>query len=85
MEYKAIYKCRMCGARYAVHSGIDQDKAVEITAMLAAGVVCQVPARLPHRCDPELCRMGLADFQGWEADKLTEHPDGRTESGLLEE
>lgn len=68
MEYRSIYKCRLCGERYA--SGVTGNKelalrtVVELTAMGYS-----VEPQAPTMTEPHSCKgggFGIADFQGWE-------------------
>lgn len=71
MEYRAVYKCRLCGETYK--SGAhDTDRRVVENHMeeIAAGIrgtpmTAFVSEKKIHRCAGG--SLGLADFQGWEA------------------
>lgn len=68
MQYKAIYKCRLCGK---VYSNLTAAADLVERSMLeqAAGTFGEVPLGQPmtktHSCADG--SLGLADFQGWEA------------------
>lgn len=71
MEYKAIYKCRICGQKYTSGATTCKDIAyrtvVELTAM-GYSVEAQAPTMTaPHICQGER-GVGVADFLGWEKD-----------------
>lgn len=68
--YRPYYKCRMCGATYAVGPNTDKDIADLCMAELNVGVVGTV-AMAPTLTDTHNCTgehagsLGLADFIGW--------------------
>lgn len=67
MEYKAVYRCRLCGAEY--RPGITTGEAMALAHMeeLAAGICGTVP-NAPRKIEPHQCpdgSLGVADFQGW--------------------
>lgn len=69
-EYKAIYKCRLCGMVYANGLTTGEEMAYRCTCNVAAGIVgvyAQEPLKLtPHLCEGDYTgSVGLADFQGW--------------------
>lgn len=72
MTYKAIYKCRLCGATYqcgaTAGKGIAEKCMVELVVGLK-GITPQAPTMTEmHRCGGvHTSSLGLADFQGWEA------------------
>lgn len=70
MEYKAVYKCRLCGERY--YNG--QCAGTEIAEMVLLemnvgirGVIQNAPQKTDtHHCGGKYTgSLGLADFQGW--------------------
>lgn len=72
MEYKAVYRCRLCGAVY--HNGTTMD-ALNTTmhmAYLSANTPLSRLAVQAPEIDCHFCRgkyndsKGVADFQGWE-------------------
>lgn len=88
MEYKAIYKCRLCGAVYK--SGATTGEAMAEAHMLEmsaglCGTVPMAPRKIEmHRCGGKYTgSLGAADFCGWQA--VPGYTDDRTESGLLED
>lgn len=68
MEYKAKYKCRLCGEEYTgVITG--ENVAWQCMVEMNAGIHCTVPMA-PLKTDIHHCSggsLGLADFLGWEA------------------
>lgn len=72
MEYKAIYKCRLCGKTYHNGAAAGQKVATRIMAELVAGIIPTRPMaptkKEMHCCGGEHAgSLGLADFQGWKA------------------
>ena len=67
MEYKAIYKCRLCGRTYHNGATTGAKQATLCMELLHGGirgVVPQAPAMTEtHHCGGDC--LGLADFQGW--------------------
>lgn len=70
---KAIYKCRLCGETY--HNGTNAGEKVAERCMLElnVGLVCTQPMAptmtTTHHCGGDHDgSLGLADFQGWEAE-----------------
>lgn len=68
MEYRAIYKCRLCGNKYSCTATGNKDIAyrtvVELT-VLGYSTEPQAPTMTaPHPCPSG--SIGVADFQGWE-------------------
>lgn len=92
MEYKAVYKCRLCGEVFAVTGTADKKTAQECTWALCLGIIHTDPLA-PTMTDVHNCggdhagSLGLADFQGWEACRRRQPSDldDHTESGLFEE
>lgn len=72
MEYKAIYKCRLCGAVY--RNGTTTGEAVATAHMveLSAGI-CSTAPLAPRKIETHYCggqfagSLGAADFCGWQA------------------
>ena len=95
MEYKAVYKCRLCGETYISWATGDKKVAEACMVELTMGIKGTVPLTPTltetHDCGGEHDgSLGLADFQGWEATAPAPkmppaYMDDRTESGLLEE
>lgn len=66
-EYKAVYKCRLCGERYT-DCITGRATAVGIAYELAVGVGTHIP-QAPTMRTVHLCKnggIGMSDFQGWE-------------------
>ena len=68
--YKAIYKCRLCGAVY--HNGTCTGEKIATICMQQinvgiSGIVPDAPrVTETHYCGGQFAgSMGLADFQGW--------------------
>lgn len=85
MQYKAVYRCRLCGKEY--RPGITTDQAMAVAHMeeLAAGLCGTVPVA-PRLTEPHPCHdgsLGVADFLGWKADYS--HVYDESLSGLLED
>lgn len=94
MKYRALYKCRLCGAEYyAPTYTTDQDTAASTMVHLNAGVRganhMQPNPTGTHVCAGEHTgSLGLSDFLGWKADPGHAVPadmDDHTTSGLLED
>lgn len=88
MEYKAIYKCRLCGAVYHSGATTGQEIAEQHMLDLSVGLVCIIPMAPRqieiHRCGGKYTgSLGAADFCGWQG--VPNCMDDRTESGLLED
>ena len=72
MEYKAVYKCRLCGAVYENGATTGTDMARLTITELTCGLVCTLPMA-PRMTETHDCAggytgsMGVADFQGWKA------------------
>lgn len=73
MEYRAVYKCRLCGERYSPgYYDTDLRTVENHMEEMAAGIrgtplTALVSEKKIHRCADS--SLGLADFQGWEAGK----------------
>lgn len=72
MEYKAIYKCRLCGETYRSGTTTGRDIAhacmVELNLGLVGTVALAPTMTETHNCGGDHAgSLGLADFQGWEA------------------
>lgn len=71
-KYKTIYKCRLCGERYATGKPVKCETAIAATSCLVLNIKGVVP-ETPTLTDTHICggdhtgSIGLADFQGWEA------------------
>lgn len=69
MEYRAIYKCRLCNKEF--EDACTCNKGLVFDCMIA--MVCDTKLGQPlepqklnlHCCDDK--SMGLADFQGWKS------------------
>ena len=88
MEYRAVYKCRLCGAVY--QTGATTGEAVATLHMeeMSAGICSTVPLAPrkieTHRCGGKYTgSLGAADFCGWQAPPNCKGE--KTESGLLED
>ena len=72
MVYKAIYKCRLCGETYSNETTTGREMATACMAELNVGI-CGTVALAPTMTETHYCggdhaaSLGLADFQGWEA------------------
>lgn len=70
---KAIYKCRLCGAIYGNSIPINKTLAARSMVELNVGLVRTEP-QAPTMTETHLCggdhagSLGLADFQGWQAE-----------------
>lgn len=88
MEYKAVYRCRLCGAEYKPGATAGEAIAAAHMYELAADL-CGIVPEAPRKIEPHLCpdgSMGVADFLGWKAEKRTcQDYDMDKESGLLED
>lgn len=88
-KYKALYKCRLCGARFTDDAyTTDRDTAVSYMVNMAGGVrgaFLHEPANQGmHECADG--SLGLAVFLGMEKAKPAGYDrNEKTESGLLEE
>jgi hypothetical protein len=74
MEYKAIYKCRLCGETYADGCTTGRKVAERCMAELVVGVISTQPLAptmtTAHNCGGDHAgSLGLADFQGWKRTK----------------
>lgn len=68
MEFRAIYKCRLCGTKFhrteTGNAELVYKNVVELTS-LGYSLTPQAPTMTtPHICPPG--SYGIADFQGWE-------------------
>lgn len=72
MEYKAIYKCRLCGEVFTAGGTTEKKTAQHTLVAVCMGYIHPDPLA-PGRLDVHDCKgdragsLGLADFQGWEA------------------
>lgn len=94
MKYRAVYKCRLCGAEYFSPTyTTDPDTVANCMAYANAGVrganIMQPTMTGTHVCgDKHPGALGLSDFLGWKADPGQAVPadlDDHTTSGLLED
>lgn len=75
MEYKAYYKCRLCGDVFTNGATTGQEIAMQHIHQTAAGVMPdylanQAPGKYVHHCGGDYNHsMGIADFQGWRAEQ----------------
>lgn len=72
MSYKAVYKCRLCGATYQPGATTGKEIAEKCMVELIVGlkgITLQAPTMTEmHHCGGDHTgSLGLADFQGWEA------------------
>lgn len=88
-EYKAIYKCRLCGQVFHNGTSTGEKLATRCMVEMVAGI-CGTVAMAPRMHETHYCggqhagSLGLADFQGWK--KTTQlPPEDKTESGLITE
>lgn len=71
MEYKAVYKCRLCGQVYQNGATTGEAMATAHMAELSVGLCGTVPMA-PRKIEPHYCggkytgSLGVADFCGWE-------------------
>lgn len=73
-EYKAAYKCRLCGKTYTTTGTTEEKTARRCLIHLIVGVVDPDPLAPGmtdmHHCGGEHAgSLGLADFQGWEKEE----------------
>ena len=69
MEYKAIYKCRLCGERYESGATTNRNLALQTTVELTV-MGYSVEPQAPTMTESHDCEgggFGVADFLGWEA------------------
>ena len=73
MEYRATYKCRLCGAKFIQDSAGERNALKHITEMavsIRGGILPQITVITPHCCGGDHAgSLGLADFLGWEKEK----------------
>jgi hypothetical protein len=88
MEYKAMYKCRLCGQVYhtiTASEELAQDTMVGLTEEFYGSAPMPVWPTETHYCGGDHAgSMGLADLLGWDAMDLS-YLEDKTESGLLED
>ena len=77
MKYRALYRCRLCGAEYLtpLHT-TDRDTAISCMLYLNAGVrgahIVQPNMTDTHPCGGKHgASLGLSDFLGWKAEAET--------------
>lgn len=74
-EYRAIYKCRLCGGTYhsPTYTAEHEDIALAMCHMemgITTGSQFERHLVIPHNCGgPYAGSMGLADFQGWKKEE----------------
>lgn len=74
MEYKAVYRCRLCGVMYCPGHTAGETMALAHMEELSAGICGTVPDA-PRKTETHRCgingkfpgSLGVADFCGWEA------------------
>ena len=75
-EYRAMFKCRLCGERYwnGTATG-SKDIVLKETTVLLIGAKPSTPM-MPSMTEPHVCKghtfkgcLGVADFIGWESVK----------------
>ena len=77
MKYRALYKCRLCGAEYfAPTYTTDQDTVAVCMVHMTAGVrganLMQPNMTHTHVCGGDHTgSLGLSDFLGWKAEAET--------------
>lgn len=68
MEFRATYKCRLCGKTYTCTCTGSEDTAyksvIELTALGYSTEPLAPTMTAPHLCPSG--SWGIADFQGWE-------------------
>lgn len=73
-EYRARYKCRLCGEVFTVTGCTEKKTAQETLVAACLGIVHTDPLA-PQLYDAHDCKgehagsMGLADFQGWKKEE----------------
>lgn len=82
-EYKALYKCRLCGEVFQNGVTTGENMAERCMIELNAGLVCTVPMAPTmtetHNCGGDHAgSLGLADFLGW---KKEDHENGTHGNG----
>lgn len=68
MEYRAIFKCRLCGKKFRGTITGNRDLAFSIAVEVAVNGT-SVMAQAPCMNEPHCCldgSIGIADFQGWQ-------------------
>lgn len=72
---RAIYKCRLCGEIYQAGPSVSVDVAARCMVEINARLVSTYPMVAPAMTNTHFCGgdrggdMGLADFQGWQAEE----------------
>ena len=69
-EYKALYKCRLCGEVFQISATTGEKLAERCMVELNVGLVCTVPTAptmtWTHNCGGDHAgSLGMADFLGW--------------------
>ena len=65
MEYRAIYKCRLCGERY---KSVSAGKRTALQSSIKACLGYSSAPQAPLMADVHLCKdgsYGIADFEGF--------------------
>ncbi len=77
MEYRATYKCRLCGKTYESGTTCTQYKIAE-RALVDENMIQRPEINILHLCDKnERGRLGIADFIGWDiVQKREDKKDG---------
>lgn len=87
MEYKALYRCRLCGGLFT--DGTTGEAIAEATLQELHAGICGTVPMAPRMTETHRCTggsLGVADFLGWKAKKSASLVyDEKTESGLLED
>ena len=71
MNYRAMYKCRLCGNRYPCMGTGSKEIAYKTVVQLTA-LGYSLESLAPTMTAPHLCpsgSVGIADFQGWEKEE----------------
>lgn len=66
MEYKTVFKCRLCGECY--ESGCTGSQSVALQATVCACLGKSFQPQSPDLTEPHFCKngdIGVADFQGF--------------------
>lgn len=74
MKYRALYKCRLCGAEYGTPLHTTDRATAEICMTYANGGVRGAHILQPNLTETHYCNgggLGLSDFLGWKAEAET--------------
>lgn len=66
-EYRAVFKCRLCGGLYSSAGTKNKELAIRETTYLCLGIPCKEPCA-PGMTEVHTCEdgsFGIADFLGW--------------------